>query len=77
MTTRASIIVWSAGGGLLLGLIVDGLLVGLWTVLSAVVPALSPRQLPRWAVPLTMVALTAVPVAMAVLGYLEGRLKVD
>jgi ABC-type multidrug transport system permease subunit len=77
MTTRASIILWSAGSGVLLGLFVDAAIVGIWVVASSIVPAMTPRQLPRWIAALAVVALAAVPIAAGVLGYLEGRLKID
>jgi hypothetical protein len=77
MTTRASIILWSAGSGLLLGLFLDAAIVGIWLVISTVAPAMSPRQLPRWFATLAVIGLVALPVAAAVLGYLEGRLKLE
>ena len=77
MTTRASIIMWSAGSGLLLGLFLDAAIVGIWMVLSSLVPALAPRQLPRWFAIPAVLALAAVPIAAGILGYLEGRLKID
>ena len=75
MATRASIIVWSAGSGLLLGLFVDALLIGLWVVAASAIPALSPRPVPRWMISASVVVLAAIPIAGSVLGYLEGRLK--
>jgi hypothetical protein len=77
MTTRASIIMWSAGSGMLLGLFADALLIGLWALLATAVPSLAPRNFPRWASVLATLFLAAVPIATATLGYLEGRLKVD
>jgi hypothetical protein len=75
MTTRASIIMWSAGSGVLLGLLMDAVIVGLWTLLGVALPALAPRQVPRWLGALMVVLLAALPVVAGVLGYLEGRLK--
>jgi hypothetical protein len=77
MSTRASIIVWSAGSGLLLGLFVDAALIGVWMVLSSLLPSLAPRAFPRWAAAVAAAVLVAVPIATTVLGLLEGRLKVD
>ena len=77
MTTRASIIIWSAGSGVLLGLFVDAALLGVWLVVSSVVPAMVPRQLPRWFATLAVLGLGVVPIAGGILGYLEGRLKID
>ena len=77
MTTRASIIIWSAGSGILLGLFVDAAMLGIWLLLSSVIPAMAPRQLPRWFAALASLALAAVPIAAGILGFLEGRLKAD
>jgi hypothetical protein len=77
MSTRVSIIAWSAGSGLLLGLFIDAGLIGVWMVLSAVIPSLAPRQLPRWAASIGILILAGLPLATGLLGYLEGRLKID
>ena len=77
MSTRASIILWSAGGGILLGLFIDALLLGLWTLVAIAIPSLAPRAFPRWASAITAVLLAAIPIAACVLGYLEGRLKLE
>jgi hypothetical protein len=77
MTTRASIIIWSAGSGLLLGLFIDAAIIGLWMLLSSAVPSLSPRLFPRWLTVAASIALAALPLAAAVLGLLEGRLKAE
>ena len=61
----------------MLGLFIDAALVGVWMVLSAVIPPLAPRQLPRWVVTIGVLVLAALPLATALLGFLEGRLKVD
>jgi ABC-type multidrug transport system permease subunit len=77
VTTRASIIIWSAGSGVLLGLFVDAAILGIWLVVSSVVPAMVPRQLPRWFAALAVLGLAVVLIAAGILGYLEGRLKID
>ena len=77
MATRASIILWSAGSGALLGLFLDAAIVGIWLVISSVIPAMAPRQLPRWFAALAAVGLVALPIAAGILGYLEGRLKLE
>lgn len=77
MTVRASILAWSAGSGVLLGLCIDAALIGLWALATLAVPALAPRHLPRWLSGLLLVLLASVPVATGILGYLEGRLKVN
>jgi hypothetical protein len=77
VSTRASILLWSAGSGVLLGLILDALLFGAWMVASNFLPALSLRALPRWAILASIVALSLIPIAAGLLGYLEGRLKLS
>jgi hypothetical protein len=66
---------WSAGSGILLGLILDALIFGAWMVAANFLPALSPRVLPRWATLVSIAALSLVPVVAGLIGYLEGRLK--
>jgi hypothetical protein len=77
VSTRASILLWSAGSGVLLGLFADALLVGLWMLLSAAAPSLAPRNFPRWATAAAVLLLAVLPIAGFVVGYLEGRLKLD
>jgi hypothetical protein len=77
MTTRGSILLWSAGSGILLGVFLDALLIGLWMLAATAIPSISPRTFPRWASVAAVLLLAAIPVAACVLGYLEGRLKVD
>jgi hypothetical protein len=62
---------------MLLGLFIDALLIGLWMLVSTVAPVLAPRSFPRWAVAGAAFVLVAIPLAACVLGYLEGRLKLD
>ena len=77
MSTRAASLLWSAGSGVLLGLILDALIFGAWMVASNFLPALSPRALPRWATLTSIVALSLIPVLAGLVGYLEGRLKLS
>lgn len=77
MSTRASIILWSTGSGILLGVFIDALLLGLWMVASTVFPTIAPRNFSRWATLTALAVLTAIPLAAGVLGYLEGRLKLS
>lgn len=76
MAPRASIILWSAGSGVLLGLFIDATLVGICLVATSIVPVMVPREPPRWLAAVATLVLVAVPIAVGVLGYLEGRLKV-
>jgi hypothetical protein len=75
MTARASIILWSAGSGALLGLFIDALLVAVWIVASSLIPALGRMTWPRWTGVVAGLALGLLLVAATVLGALEGRLK--
>jgi len=77
MTARASIIVWSMGSGVLLGLFLDAAILGVWLVASSVLPTMVPRQLPRWLATVAVIVLATLPIATGILGYLEGRLKVE
>jgi hypothetical protein len=76
LSTRASIILWSAGSGVLLGLFIDAVLVGLWALAATAIPSLSARSFSRWTSVAVALLLASIPLAGAVLGYLEGRLKV-
>ena len=77
MSTRASVLFWSAGSGILLGLILDALIFGAWMVASNFLPALSARSLPRWASLMSLAALSLIPIVAGLIGYLEGRLKLS
>jgi hypothetical protein len=77
VSTRASVLFWSAGSGVLLGLILDALIFGAWMVVSNFLPALSPRILPRWATLTSVAALSLIPIVAGLIGYLEGRLKLS
>ena len=72
---RASILLWSIASGLILGLFVDATLIGVALLLSTVLPDISARLHHRWLTISIVVVLAAIPLALAVLGYLEGELK--
>ncbi len=72
---RASILLWSTASGLILGLFVDATLIGVALLLSVIVPGVAPRIHYRWLKLSAMVILALIPLAAAVLGYLEGQLK--
>ena len=75
MPMRAQILLWSAVGGAVVGAIAAALLVGAGAVLHLLLPAAPGRLLAR-AAPVAVPVLTVICVlAGAVLGYLEGRLK--
>ena len=68
---------WSAGSGIVIGLIIDALIFGAWMVAANFLPALSPRNLPRWATLTSVAALSLIPIVAGMIGYLEGRLKLN
>ena len=72
---RASILVWSAVSGVILGLFVDATLIGVALLLSTVVPGLSARLQIRWVTMWVAGLLIVIPVVLATLGFLEGQLK--
>ncbi|MDB4877760.1 MAG: hypothetical protein JWM41_4206 [Gemmatimonadetes bacterium] len=72
---RTSILLWSTVSGAILGLFLDATLIGVALLLSAVIPGLSSRMHHRWLITSAAVILAAIPVALAILGYLEGELK--
>ncbi len=72
---RGSIITWSVASGVVMGVLVDTALIGAVLAMLLMVPGLSARLGQRWVVASALTILIAVPVALAILGYLEGRLK--
>lgn len=75
MSFRSEILFQSALSGAVLGLIAAVALFGVGIVLAFVAPGLADRIPPRWLTALLVVIFVAVPAAGAVVGYLEGRLK--
>lgn len=72
---RTSIVLWSAASGIILGLFIDATLIGVASIVSALLPAVAARLHHRWFTVVVAVVLIAIPVVMAILGYLEGQLK--
>jgi len=72
---RTSILVWSTASGVILGVFLDATLMGVALLFSAVAPGISVRLHQRWLTTLAIVVLIAIPVGLAILGYLEGELK--
>jgi hypothetical protein len=70
-----SMLLWSAATGLVMGLLagVGGL--ALLTLAANVVPGIPERLVERLRLPVLIVLLACVPLAGAVLGFLEGRGK--
>lgn len=72
---RASILWWSTISGVVLGLFIDATLIGVALLLSTLIPGGPARFEQRWLLVTALIVLTAILVAMTVLGYLEGQLK--
>ena len=74
---RASILAWSTFSGLVLGLFCGvALLAAVLAGLELVAPGAA-RALERWRPLLLVLCLAVLPLVGAVLGYLEGRLKLS
>lgn len=72
---RTSILLWSTASGAILGLFIDATLIGVALLISAVIPAVSTRLHHRWVTMASVAILALIPLALAVLGFLEGQLK--
>ena len=72
---RTSILLWSAGSGLIVGVLADLLLTGAVLLIASFLPDSTPRGAQRIAQTAFWVHLALIPLAAAVLGYLEGQLK--
>lgn len=75
MPVRASILLWSTASGLILGIFIDATLIGVALLLSAIIPGVSARLHYRWLRIAATIVLAAIPLAMGLLGFLEGQLK--
>jgi hypothetical protein len=73
--TRTSVLLWSAATGLVMGLFAGVGVLALLTLVVNVVPGIPERLIERLRVPVLILLLGCVPIAAAVLGYLEGRAK--
>jgi hypothetical protein len=72
---RPSILLWSTVSGVILGLFIDATLIGVALLFSVLMPPIGARFQQRWFGVATGVVLVGIPLVMAVLGFLEGRLK--
>jgi hypothetical protein len=72
---RTSILLWSTASGVILGLFVDATLIGVGVLVGTVFPPLGARFSQRWVAVSAIVVLFAIPAVLALLGFLEGRLK--
>ena len=72
---RLTVLGWSTLGGAVVGLIFGALAFGLLLVAASLLPAPVGRAFERARVPLAILLMGGGPLAGAVLGLLEGRLK--
>lgn len=74
---KATILGWSAASGLVLGLIAGLLLFALAVVGGELLVGIVPRLAGRTRAALAIFSFVLLPLAGAVLGWLEGRLKLQ
>jgi len=70
-----SMLLWSAATGLVMGFLAGIGVLALLTLAVNVVPGFPERLVERLRLPVLIVLLACVPLAGAVLGFLEGRAK--
>ncbi len=75
MSLRAEILFQSALSGAVMGLLAAVALFGVGIVASFVAPTLVGRLPDRWITAVTIAVFVGLPAAGAVIGLLEGRLK--
>ena len=75
--TRGAMLVWSAASGFIIGLIAGVAALALATLVVHVVPGIPERFVERARSPVLVLLLAIVPLAGALLGYLEGRAKLS
>jgi len=74
---RATILGWSTASGLILGLFVGLAIFAVVIISGELAPSVVPRLAGRVRVAATVIAFVLLPLAGAVLGWLEGRLKLQ
>ena len=75
--TRSAMLLWSAASGLIVGLLAGVGLLALATLAVNVIPGISARFVERMRMPVLLLLLLVLPLVGALLGYLEGRLKLS
>jgi hypothetical protein len=73
--TRAQMLLSSAATGLIVGVLLGVAALAALTLLAQVVPGIPERLVERLRAPTMVVLLAVLPVAGAILGYVEGRAK--
>ena len=74
---RATILTWSAVSGLVLGVFVGTLLFATLLLGGELAPSIVPRLVGRSRVAVSVISFVIIPVAGAIVGWLEGRLKLQ
>jgi hypothetical protein len=74
---RTTILTWSAISGLVLGILAGTLLFAALLLGGELAPSVVPRLLGRARVAVSVISFVIIPVAGALLGWLEGRLKLQ
>ena len=74
---RATVLTWSAISGLVLGLFVGTLLFAILLLAGELGAGVLPRLVGRARVVASIVSFAIIPLAGAILGWLEGRLKLQ
>lgn len=74
---RATILTWSAVSGLILGLFAGTLLFATLLLGGELAPSIVPRLVGRARVVVSVISFAIIPLAGAILGWLEGRLKLQ
>ena len=74
--TRTSVLFWSAASGFVVGLLAGVSALALVTLIVNLVPGVPARLVDRLRLPVIGLLLLGLPLAGAILGYLEGRGKV-
>ena len=72
---RATVLAWSTVSGLVVGVLAGAVLFGVLVVGAALLPSTMARLADRLRAPALVFCFLVIPVLGAVLGYLEGRLK--
>lgn len=74
---RGTILTWSAISGLILGVFAGTLLFATALLGGELAPSLVPRLVGRARVVVSVISFVIIPLAAAILGWLEGRLKLQ
>lgn len=74
---RATILAWSAISGLILGVFAGTFLFATLLLGGEIAPSVVPRLVGRARIAVSVISFAVIPLAGAILGWLEGRLKLQ